>query len=83
MYKNNNPKQPDLLSEILALRPEGADTAAKTPDNLRNRMKGALIAIRINIMNACCTLVTSVVKRVTRLDVENLSILAKENSCTL
>ena len=43
MYTNNNPKQPDLLSEILALRPEGADIAAKTPDNLRNRMKGAVI----------------------------------------
>ena len=41
MYSNNNPKQPDLLSEILALRPEGAGTAAKTPDNLRDRMKGA------------------------------------------
>ena len=43
MYSNNNPRQPDLLSEILALRPEGADTAAKTPDNLRDRMKGAVI----------------------------------------
>lgn len=43
MYYNNNPKQPDALDEILALRPEGADVAPKAVENLRGRMKGALI----------------------------------------
>ena len=35
---------------------------------------GLLAAIRITIINACCTLVTSVVRRVTILAVENLSM---------
>jgi hypothetical protein len=43
MYSNNNPKQPDRLDEILALRPEGADLAAVKPDRLRERIKGALV----------------------------------------
>lgn len=43
MYYNNNAKQPDHLEDILALRPEGADIAAKPVDNLRSRMKGALV----------------------------------------
>lgn len=43
MYYNNNPKQPDGLAEILALRPAGADVAPKPVDNLRDRMKGAVM----------------------------------------
>ena len=43
MYQNNNPVQPDKLEDILALRPDGADTPAKPVDNLYSRMKGALI----------------------------------------
>ena len=39
---------------------------------------GHRTAVRIIIMNAICTLETSVVIRVTRLDVENLSMLEKE-----
>lgn len=42
MYYNNNPKQPDKLDEILALRP--VNNAPDMPvDNLRSRIKGALI----------------------------------------
>lgn len=43
MYINNDQLQPDTLNEILALRPEGADTPAKAVENLESRMKGALI----------------------------------------
>ncbi|MCQ2436125.1 MAG: ADP-ribosylglycohydrolase family protein [Clostridia bacterium] len=44
MYINQDPQiQPDKLDEILALRPEGADAPAKKPDDLYNRMKGALV----------------------------------------
>ena len=42
MYTNNDLKQPDILSEILALRPEGACEKA-APTDLYNKMKGALI----------------------------------------
>ena len=41
---------------------------------------GALARRRILIMYAICTLVTSVVIRVTRLDVEKWSMFLKENS---
>lgn len=61
MYHNNNVKQPDGLDEILALRPTGADVAAKTVDNLRGRMKGAVMGRFIG-----CTL---------GVPVENYSIL--------
>lgn len=44
---------------------------------------GARTAIRIIIMNACCTFDTSVVKRVTRDDVEKRPIFENEKSCTL
>lgn len=43
MYTNKNTKQPDGLNEILSLRPEGADVAPKPVDNLRDRMKGAVM----------------------------------------
>ena len=43
MYRNNDQLQPDSLSEILALRPEGANAASIPVENLENRMKGALI----------------------------------------
>ena len=43
----------------------------------------ARTAIRIIIMNACCTFDTSVVRRVTRDDVEKRSIFENEKSCTL
>ena len=46
-------------------------------------INGARTAVRISIINACWTFVTSVVRRVTRDEVENLSMLANENSCTL
>ena len=49
----------------------------------KTSMNGQRTAMRITIMKAFCTFVTSVVRRVTRLDVENLSILAKEKPCTL
>ena len=44
-------------------------------------MIGALTQIRMDIWNACCTFVTSVVILVTSPAVENLSILEKENAC--
>ena len=44
---------------------------------------GLRTATRMIIMKAFCTLVTSVVSLVIILAVENLSILAKENRCTL
>ena len=44
-------------------------------------MIGALTQIRIDIWNACCTFITSVVILVTSPAVENLSILEKENVC--
>ena len=43
MYTNNNPKQPDALHDILALRPSDAETPAVPVDNLPARMKGALL----------------------------------------
>lgn len=43
MYMNNDSLQPDKLSEILALRPEGADAAPKKVTDLEKKMKGALI----------------------------------------
>jgi len=43
MYANRNEKQPDKLADILALRPENAETAPVPVDNLHNRMKGAFI----------------------------------------
>ena len=43
MYINNDSLQPDKLSEILALRPEGADAAPKKVTDLEKKMKGALI----------------------------------------
>ena len=46
-------------------------------------MIGALTQIRIDIWNACCTFITSVVILVTSPAVENLSILEKENVCIL
>ena len=41
-------------------------------------ISGLLIAVRINIINAICTLVTSVVRRVTSDDDENLSMFLNE-----
>ena len=43
MYRNTDALQPDLLQEILALRPEGASDKAEAVQNLENRMKGAFI----------------------------------------
>ncbi len=43
MYQNNDQKQPDLLSDILEKRPAGADVRPQKPNDLRNRIKGALI----------------------------------------
>ena len=43
MYTNQDKLQPDMLDEILALRPEGATKAPVAVDNLESRMKGALI----------------------------------------
>ena len=51
MYMNHNPKQPDALEEILALRPANAETSAVPVDNLSARMKGALMGCFIG-----CTL---------------------------
>lgn len=50
MYINNDAKQPDGLSEILALRPSDADIAPKTPDRLYSRIKGALIGRLVGCM---------------------------------
>ena len=47
----------------------------------KQSMMGPLIAMRITIWYAFCTLVMSVVRRVTRLEGEKRSILEKENSC--
>ena len=65
----------------------------KTSDSLASMLKdttsenasitGARMAMRMIIWKAICTLLTSVVSRVTMLAVENLSILAKEYVCTL
>ena len=65
-------------------------TATKTSERLallRNAMTSANTsvhgerkAMRVSIMNACCTFVTSVVMRVTRPAVENLSMFENENS---
>ena len=44
---------------------------------------GARTAIRVSIINACWTFATSVVRRVTREDVENRSMFENEKSCTL
>ena len=41
-------------------------------------IRGALTAMRMSIIYAICTFVTSVVILVTREDVENLSMLEKE-----
>ena len=49
----------------------------------KTSISGARTAMRISIINACWTFETSVVRRVTRDEVENLSMLAKEKSCTL
>jgi hypothetical protein len=46
-------------------------------------IRGARTQIRMIIWNAVCTLVTSVVSRVTRPDVEYLSIFENEKSCML
>ena len=46
-------------------------------------MSGVRTAILITIWKEFCTLVTSVVSLVTREDVENRSISAKDRSCTL
>ena len=43
MYQNQDSKQPDDLQEILKCRPQNADVSPKQPDNLRNRIKGALV----------------------------------------
>ena len=43
MYNNTDVKQPDRLEDILALRPEGADIPAVKPDDLYDRMRGAVI----------------------------------------
>ncbi len=43
MYSNTDELQPDVLQEILALRPEGAENRAKKVDDLYRRMKGAFI----------------------------------------
>ena len=43
MYINHDTKQPDTLADILALRPTAADVPAVPVDNLRDRIKGALI----------------------------------------
>ena len=43
MYSNTDTLQPDVLSEILALRPEGAADSKKEVTDLYNRMKGAFI----------------------------------------
>ena len=41
-------------------------------------MRGHRIAVRMIIIYAICTLVMSVVRRVTRLETENLSMFSKE-----
>ena len=46
-------------------------------------INGALASRRILIIYACCTLVMSVVIRVTSPEVEKWSIFLKEKSCTL
>ncbi len=50
MYFNHDPKQPDALSDILALRPDGADAPAVRVDDLPDRIKGALIGRLIGCM---------------------------------
>ena len=50
--------------------------------NAKMTIKGARIAVRMIIIYASWTLLTSVVSLVTRLEVENLSTLEKEKSCT-
>ena len=45
-------------------------------------ISGLLIAVRISIIKANCTLVISVVRRVTSDDELNLSMFEKENFCT-
>ena len=46
---------------------------------LKISVSGARVATRITIINAFCTLVISVVIRVTKLGTLNLSMLEKEN----
>ena len=45
---------------------------------LKTKVRGERTAIRMTIIKACCTLVISVVRRVTRLETENLSMFSKE-----
>ena len=71
-------------------KPSTGSTATNTRESLalcrkammraNTRVQGARKAMRTTIMKACWTLVTSVVMRVTRPAVENLSILEKEKS---
>ena len=48
----------------------------------KTSITGARKSMRLRIWKAICTLVTSVVMRVTRLAVEKRSMLEKEKSCT-
>ena len=69
-------------------KPRTGSTARKTRESLalcrkaitraNTSVQGARNAMRVSIMKACCTFVTSVVMRVTRPAVLNLSILEKE-----
>ena len=47
--------------------------------NAKIKTSGARTAMRMMSMNACWTLVTSVVRRVTSDELENWSMLLKEN----
>ena len=47
--------------------------------NAKTKTSGARTAMRMMSMNACWTLVTSVVRRVTSDELENWSMLLKEN----
>ena len=48
----------------------------------KRNISGARTAMRMHIMNAICTLLTSVVMRVTSEAEENLSIFSKAKPCT-
>ena len=62
-------------TKIIASQPPIIKPAIKAEINI----KGARTAMRMSIINAICTLEISVVRRVTKDDEENASIVVNEN----
>jgi len=65
--------------KMKAIRPP----ITKAITNAKISISGQRMAMRIIIMYAFCTFVTSVVRRVTSEEVEKRSMFSKEYSCTL